>query len=321
MYPEDNNQNKGRNIAVGIIITLVFGGLLAGCIAVVVQFAKLGENGQLDKWMAENSENGEDEIAEFGYYDDDGEFHYYGEEDYYDYDDDDDRFGYSTHEDYEGYETGEYFSFPADNRVEGLSYTVEMEEEEYYDEDSYYTDIYYSYAIVEGDVPNVDKINETIRGEGESLISFYEEVYKPSMYGEEDGIEAELLCNVTFMSEEILSVVYQETIYYGEQSDYAMDYYVYCLNFDMKNGQCLENTGMLTIDEEFVEDFRDRSDRQNGDSLLQYYFDDRELMEAFEDEASLILFYCPQGMEIGLNMDMGWVTVTYPDYDQYLNKM
>lgn len=334
MYPENENPNRGRNIAIGVVVSLVFLGLFAGCMAVVMQYVELYQNGKLERWIEANADNGDGELSEYGYYDDDGHFHYYGETDgddnrfgYYDddgkfhYFDEDsdprDRFNRPTHdEDIEGYATGEYFSFPADNRVEGLSYFVEIEEEEYYDES---TTIYYYYPVVKGDVPNLDYINDTICAEWESLIDYYEEDYRDDMY-QGDGILAELDCSVTYMSEDILSVVYQETVYYGELLNYQADFYLYCLNFDMKNGQLLENTGMLDIDKAFVKEFRERSLKQNADSVLDYY-DDDEIMYYLEDSYNLILFYCPQGMEIGINVDEGWVSVTYSDYEDYLKSM
>lgn len=344
MYPENSNPNKARNIVIGIVVALVFMGLFAGCAAVVMRYVELEKSGQLDRWLEANAEE-EDSTSDYGYYDENGHFHYYGDADQDDgfgyYDDDGefhyfeedtdprDRFNQSTHdEDIEGYATGEYFSFPADNRVEGLDYSVEMEEKEYEDGSAAY--IYYNYPVVSGDVPNVDYINDTICAEWESLLEYYEEDYKSALpdyygddyeeYGESDGIMAQLDANVTYMSEDVLSVVYRETVYYGEYLDYQVDLYLYCLNFDMKNGQLLENTGMLNIDEDFVEDFRERSEKQNADSVLDYY-DDDDVMYCLEDPYSLILFYCPQGMEVGLNMDEGWVTVTYPDYEEYLKKL
>ncbi|MBD5551699.1 MAG: hypothetical protein HDQ96_11100 [Lachnospiraceae bacterium] len=344
MYPENRNPDKGKYIAIGIIVSLVFIGLFAGCIAVVMQYVELSENGKLDRWLEANSSDDDNEISEYGYYDEDGYFHYYGETDqndgfgYYDEDgefhyfaeetDPKERFNHSTHdEDIEGYATGEYFSFPADNRVEELAYSVEIEEKEYQDGSATY--IYYNYPVVKGDVPNLDYINDTICAEWESLLEFYEEDYKawlPDYYGEDykeyvddDGIMAQLDGCVTYMSEDILSVVYRETVYYGEFLDYDVDLYLYCLNFDMKNGQLLENTGMLDIDKEFAEEFRERSVKQNADSVLDYY-DDEDVMYYLENSDNLILFYCPQGMEIGINVDSGWVTVTYPDYEEYLKK-
>lgn len=338
MYPENKKPNRGRNIAIGIVVALVFTGLFAGCVSVVMRFAELGRNGKLDSWLEANSEE-EDPLSEYGYYDEDGYFHYYGEteedgfgyydengefhyfdEDSYDNPDPEELFGSpSYNEDIEGYATGEYFSFPAENIVDGLAYSVEMVSEEYEDDGNSYTSIYYDYPVVSGDVPNADYINDTICAEWESLIEYYEEDYREYME-EGDGIIAWLEGNVTYMSEDVLSVVYLESVMYGEYLDHETEAYVYCLNFDMKNGQLLEKTGMLDIDEEFVEDFRVRSDEQNGVSVLDYYNDD-EVMEYLEDPYYLILFYCPQGMEIGLNVDEGWVTVTYADYEEFLKKL
>lgn len=344
MDPINSNPNKGRNIAIGIIVALVFAGLFAGCIAVVMRYVELAKNGKLDRWLEANVQD-ETDVSDYGYYDDDGYFHHYGETEqddgfgYYGEDgefhyfeektDPRERFGRPTHdEDIEGYATGEYFSLPADNRVEGLAYSVEMKEYEYEDGDAAY--IYYSYPVVRGGVPNVEDINDEICAEWESLIEYYEEEYKKNLpdyygedykdYGDSDGIVAELAGNVAYMSEDILSVVYQETVYYGEYMDYQSEVYLYCLNFDMKNGQLLNNTGMLHIDREFVEDFRERSKKQNADSVLDYY-DDEDVMEYLENPYNLILFYCPQGMEIGVNVTEGWVTVTYADYEEYLKKL
>ena len=36
------------------------------------------------------------------------------------------------------------------------------------------------------------------------------------------------------------------------------------------------------------------------------------------DPIDLILFYTPLGMEVGVNHDNGWCTVTYKDYEKYL---
>lgn len=336
MYPENKNPNKGKYIAIGITVSLVFLGLFAGCIAVVMQYVELGKNGKLERWLEAYSDADDDYLSDYGYYDEDGYFHYYGEKDYEEsgfgyYDengefkyfeeatDPRERFNRPTHdEDIEGYATGEYFSFPADNRIDGLAWSVEMKEEEYHDGSA--TDIYYNYPVVSGDVPNVDYINDAICAEWESLIEYYEEEYKDYIETSGDGILAQLDGCVTYMSEDILSVVYRETVYYGECMGYDTEFYLYCLNFDMKNGQLLENTGMINVDEEFAENFRERSEKQNAGSVLDYY-DDSELMYYLEEPDSLILFYCPQGMEIGINVDEGWVSVTYPDYEEFLKSM
>ena len=44
----------------------------------------------------------------------------------------------------------------------------------------------------------------------------------------------------------------------------------------------------------------------------------QEITELLTSDGDLIIFYTPQGMEIGFNYDEGWVTVTYHDYREYL---
>ena len=79
MYPENNNSNKGRNIAIGIVVSLVFIGLFAGCVSVVMRYVELDKSGKLDRWLEANADVEEDDIlSDYGYYDEDGYFHYYG---------------------------------------------------------------------------------------------------------------------------------------------------------------------------------------------------------------------------------------------------
>ncbi len=51
---------------------------------------------------------------------------------------------------------------------------------------------------------------------------------------------------------------------------------------------------------------------------------DEELAEVLRDKDSVIAYYTPLGMEVGLNYSgggaSGWVTVTYKDYEKYLMK-
>lgn len=324
MYPENRNPNKGRNIVIGILVALVFTGLFAGGAAVVMRYVRLAESGKLQEWLEANAQEETDITPDYNEYSGNSGNPYFAEGT-----DPEELFNRPTYdEDIEGYATGEYFSFPADNRVEGLNYSVQMEENVY--EDGASTYISYSYPVVSKDAPNADYINDIICAEWESLIEYYEDDYKrnlPYYYGEDyedfadsDGIIAELAGSVTYMSEDILSIVYRESIYYGEYMDYEADLCLYCLNFDMKNGVLLENTGMFDIDKAFVEDFRKRSRKQNASSVLDDY-EDEEIWNYFDSDYCLILFYCPQGMEIGLNLENGWVTVTYADYEKYLKRV
>jgi len=307
--------------------------LLIGCIAVTVKICQYADEGKLDRWLEEDYD---DTDYEDEYYEDSEEDYYEDfeeEEDYYEHDDFYDE--YSWEDDYDFDEplidyddleeepsTDAYFSYDTDNRTDGLSYQVEMYRDDYFDEgesgDSYYsTYIEYFYPVVVGDVPNVDIINDTIKQEVGYLLAYYENDYKPYITQEEDGLYAELYGRVAFMSEQILSVVFQECIVY---SDGYTDYYVYCLNFDMETGVLMDHVEILDIDEEFAAMFRERSEIQNGSFEDIEYMSDRELMEAMNSQA-LILFYVPQGMEVGLNTEYGWVSITLDDYEKYLKSI
>ena len=61
-----------------------------------------------------------------------------------------------------------------------------------------------------------------------------------------------------------------------------------------------------------------RSDEQNGEIYSLTNMTDQEITGYF-NSPDVIVFYTPKGMEIGFNYEDGWVTVTYEEYEQYLN--
>lgn len=329
-----HNSNRTRNIVIGVISGFFMLLLLIGCIVVTVKICQYADEGKIDKWLEEDTEESDWHDDEWD--DDDS----WGDDDSWDdeYDDSwDDDYDDTWDDDYddswdepiieyedllEGPSTGKYFSYESDNRVDYLNYQVEMVSDEYFDEgtngDEYYTTyVQYFYPVISGDVPNVDIMNDAIRAEWESFIEFYEMDYKPYISGNDDSIYAELIGRVAYMSEDVLSVVYQESISYG---DSYQDYYVYCLNFDMKSGMLLDNTEILKIDEAFVEMFKEKSEEQNGSFSDLEYMTDAEASEAM-NSSQLILFYVPQGMEVGLNTENGWVSITLDDYKKYMKSL
>ncbi|MDE6844370.1 MAG: hypothetical protein K2J99_01200, partial [Lachnospiraceae bacterium] len=90
--------------------------------------------------------------------------------------------------------------------------------------------------------------------------------------------------------------------------------FLYSINIDMENGIILDNESMLNVNDDFSVEFRDI---QNGEISYLTRMSDQEITDHF-DSTDIIVFYTPQGMEIGFNYDEGWVTVTYKDYEQYL---
>ncbi len=238
-------------------------------------------------------------------YDDD-----YGDEydydDYFDYDDD---YGYSY-----DYNDDRYYTLHDEIR-EDLSYSIEFSGLDYETEyENVY--IYASMPVVLGeDVTNLGTINEEIQREANEVVEFFEDEYESRIKEDEDAyFEAVVEPYVAYMDEDKLSIVYDERIY----TDTVSGVCLICVNVDMKNGVVLDNEDMLSINDDFTVDFRTRSDEQNGEIDTLSYMTDQQITDYFTSD-NLIVFYTPKGMEIGFNYEEGWVTVTYEDYEQYLN--
>lgn len=173
----------------------------------------------------------------------------------------------------------------------------------------------FSYPVVEGTVDNLEAINKTIQSEIEEVEAFVGSMM-PHL-STEDVYSYTAESYVTYMSEDILSVIYVE---YGYLNDEFVESYVKCYNIDMQTGMILKNTKLLEIDDAFSIDFRERCERQNGEINALSYYMDQDITDLMTDESSLIIFYTPLGMEVGFNYYEGWVTVTYQDYEQYEKK-
>lgn len=239
-------------------------------------------------------------------YDDQDDYDDYGFDDYDDYGD----YDFDDYDDYD-YDSEEYYTLHDDLRTD-LSYSVEFE---YYEYESDYdnVEILVSYPVIESDhVPNLEQLNSEIQGEIDLLTGYFEEEYQQYLT-EDDYFSALSTSYVTYMDEEKMSIVFSESAY----SNYYDDVFLYCINIDMENGVILNNENMLSIDDDFSIEFRTKSDIQNGEISYLNMMSDQEITDYF-NSPNLIVFYTPKGMEIGFNYDIGWVTVTYEDYEQYL---
>lgn len=231
--------------------------------------------------------------------------HDYGNDHDYDYDDHDYDYSYD-------YDDDEYYTLHDD--IKKLSYSINWEYFEY-DADNDNVSIIVDYPEVSGShVPNLDKINRVIANEISVFTDYYEEEYSRYMTDDDSYFNAYASGYVTYMSEDVLSVVFSETVY----TNYYNSAYLYCINIDMRDGVILENTDIISVDDDFSVDFRYRSDEQNGTIDDVDRMSDQEITELLTSASNLIIFYTPQGMEIGFNYDQGWVTVTYHDYRDYL---
>jgi len=212
-------------------------------------------------------------------------------------------------------EEPEYYEL-ADAIREDLSYQVQLQQErieEASDDELLYT-IHGQYPVISGDgVANLDYLNEMLYSEYDAVKEYFDE--NADLVSEESGpLIADFTCYVTYMDEERLSVVYDERIYI---SDYYMDVYLYAINIDMENGVVLSNPDILYMDDDFAIEFRNRNAEQNQTDVIDY-MSDQEVTSYLNNEKTCIAFYTPLGMEIGINHDSGWITVTYKDYEKYL---
>ena len=254
-------------------------------------------------------------------YDDYDDYDYddYGYDDYdyddYDYDDYDD-YDYDDHgdDDYNYDDPSNPYYTLHDSIRNDLSYSVDFAYEEHEQETGNdNVDIEFLFPVIYGDeVPNLDQLNATIKSEIDSLYDFYEQEFEGNI-GENDYYQCSVMSYVTYMDEEKMSIVLDERIY----STYYNYAYLYCLNIDMEHGVVLDNDNMLSLDDEFSIEFREKNEIQNGANSSIDMMSDQQITGLFNSD-DVIVFYTPLGMEIGFNYDEGWVTVTYKEYEQYL---
>lgn len=292
------SKKKHTGLIIGIIITAVVLFLIALFALFYHAFDEMADR----KMRAQLVEYNDYDLDEDYGYDDDYDHDY----DDYGYDDD-----YDHDYDYD-YDDDEYYTLHDD--IKKLSYSVNWEYFEY-DADNENVSIIVDYPEISGGhVPNLDKINRAIANEISVFTDYYEDEYSRYMTDDDSYFNAYASGYVTYMSEDVLSVVFSETVY----TNYYNSAYLYCINIDMRDGVILENTDIISVDDDFSVDFRFRSDEQNGTIDEVDWMSDQEITELLTSASNLIIFYTPQGMEIGFNYDQGWVTVTYHDYRDYL---
>ncbi|MCM1155628.1 MAG: hypothetical protein NC314_12065 [Roseburia sp.] len=245
--------------------------------------------------------------------------YFYHEDDPYDRDDYDrddhyDDYDWDDYDDYDDhdYDDDEYYTLHDD--IKDLSYAIDWEIFDY-DADGENVIITVEYPRIKGgDIPNREMINDVLEEEKDFFVGYYEDEYSRYMNDNDSYFYASSTAYVTYMSEDILSVAFSEAVY----SDYFDSISLYCVNIDLQNGVILDNTDILSVDDDFSIDFRYRSEEQNGSVEGLDRLSDQEITEMLKSTGNLIVFYTPQGLEVGLNYDQGYVTVTYHDYKEYL---
>ncbi|WMC92913.1 hypothetical protein [Kineothrix sp. MB12-C1] len=213
----------------------------------------------------------------------------------------------------EGNNSKDYYAEVEDAIRADLTYSIEWDNYEY-EGNSDLVMITVDYPVIVGEVPNKDILNRVIAEETEYFEEYFEEYSKYMMEDEVFAVYAEGY--VTYMDEAVMSVVFHEEIY----TDYWQDHGLYCINIDMENGVVLNNNSILDLNSEFVSIFRKKSQNQNGDVGLLNKMSDQEVIDYLSNINTSIIFYTPLGMEIGMNFGEGYLTVTYKDYEMYMQR-
>ena len=206
----------------------------------------------------------------------------------------------------------EYYEFEDDIK-EDLSYQVDKDVIEESEETGIAKMIAERPYVVMEDQVKEDRINGLIKKEMEKVREHIEQT--AGKLSKENEFQMEVRSYITYMDEEILSIVLEEDGYL-DNSFYESS--LISLNFDMETGMAMTNTQILKIDDEFTIDFRERCEKQNGEIYGLNYYSDQDITSLMNEESTLILFYTPLGLEVGFNYPDGWVTVTYPDYEEDL---
>ncbi|MCM1134545.1 MAG: hypothetical protein NC400_03125 [Clostridium sp.] len=295
------------------------------------RYGNEGPSGDADSRHSGNSggagSRGYDDYGNYGGYDDYGNYDGYGDyDDYGNYDGYGGYNGYGNHDGYGSYgygsDYGDDYSYGADSEYyefhdairEDLSYQVEFE---YYDEEFGVGNVraVTTYPVIYGKgETGVDfsGINSAIQKETEDIREYAAAISEEIV--EESYFSFVTDSYVTYMDEEILSIIYVE---HGYLDDETYESYVVSINVDMKSGLVMTNSQILDIDDAFAIEFRNRNERQNGEVAGLSMLSDQEITNMLTDDDSLIIFYTPMGMEVGFNYYYGWVTVTYRDYEKY----
>lgn len=307
-------QHTGLIIGIVVVIIILF---LIAVVALASRAADLLSEKE-KKDLRRDVYNFDDAFDFDDDYDHDHNDYFYHDDDYgYDYDYDYDDYFDDAYDEID-YDNEKYYTIHNDIK-DDLSYQVEMEYYEY-EMDNENLMLIADYPVISGEeVPNLDKLNKAVRKEVDRVTELFEKDYKKHMQEDEDAYFVATLGGcVTYMDEDKLSVVYQETIY-NDMDDMGSGVYLISVNVDMKNGVVLDNKEILKIDDAFSIDFRERSDEQNGEISSLNYMTDQEITNYFNSD-DVIVFYTPKGMEIGFNYEdgYGWVTVTYEEYEEYL---
>ena len=212
----------------------------------------------------------------------------------------------------------DYYVTLANAVRDDLSYSIEWEEYDLTDDETGATAVGRYPQLVGGNIPQLEELNDLIETEATYFSTLYD--YYRSWQGENVVYNVESTGYVTYMDEEKISIVLEESYVMDGQSSISL----YSINIDLISGEVLNNGNMIEYSQQLVDEFRSQNDYQNGQVTAVENMDDEQLLDFLSDENTNIVFYTPVGLEIGFNYttsdSTGWVTATIKNYERYVTK-
>ncbi|MBR1692677.1 MAG: hypothetical protein IJ711_07870 [Lachnospiraceae bacterium] len=212
---------------------------------------------------------------------------------------------------------GEYYEQFCDYIDESVNYQVRREGYAYKDVGQ---KIYVSidYVQITSDAFDTGHINELLSQDADYYRDIFEDEGNEARKSEYANYTIVQDTYVTFNDADKISLIINRDTGYDDRLNFNT---LYSRNVDLSTGSEIEAWDMLDYSEEFVEDWMEISEKQNG-TVGPDDFTKADIWEQLNSE-DCIAFYTPLGMEVGYSYyyetsgSIGWITATIRDYERY----
>ncbi len=317
---EEKNQKGNNSLAVGFV-TVMFILVIGLCVYIAVAISNMvPRDGYGDKEYKAETEDPWEEILGEGYKEEQTEKQPESEagekNEYFS----DDAYVYPNHT--KDTFTGPYYEEVMDCIDYAVPYDIERKFCDLKEPENN-VNIHTSYIRLDGDIPGIDEINRVLEEDAAYFVASYKKNKEDMLEALDDniGLDAEIRSYVTYNTENMISIVIREDIAVGGM---YLDVRLKSYNINLDTGTILDTVSILDIKQGFGQEFRDRSNQQNGVGSVDV-FSDPEIEEKLTDKDSVIFFYTPLGAELGYNYnekgDRGWITITMQDYEEYIHTL
>ncbi len=277
-------------LVISILVPLIFIGFVFSQVTESVEdfisvSPETGYDYEGDEWYERwgDGELEEEYPGEDGYFDGDD---YIYEDDYY-------------YDEYVPSPSDEYYESFVSSTARGLSYDIAWSDYYLCADDENITACFGAYypVVIDSEASFVEEVNEAIR---DKALAF-----QPKTLSGDDYLYVD--CYVTYMAEDILSVLFDVWGYQDGENIYELA----ALNFDMTNGEVIPAEEILP-EVVLMSDYRELCEYQNGYSSVVILEDmtDDEILAAITNPETGVVFYSPVGIDAGFNYPEGWMTVT-----------